>query len=403
MKMTVNSMRCFSWSRLALVVAAAAVLSSCGGGQGGMKLGDDEFAVMEVKSAASQQSTSYPATIKGVQDVEVRPQVSGFITKLCVDEGATVKKGQALFLIDPTQYAAAERQASAAVKMAESNLNTVTLNEQQKKNLHDKKIISDFEYQSAVDQLLAAKASLAQAQAQLTSARQNLGFCTVTSPSNGVVGTFPYRIGSLVSPSVAQSLTTVSEIGEMYVYFSMTEKQLLAMTRAGGTLKEQLEKMPAVKLELADGTMYADEGRIDAVSGVIDQSTGSVSMRAVFPNKELVLRSGGMANVIFPYTMEDIILIPQSATQEIQDKKFVYVLQQDNTLKHTEIQISNLNDGKNYIVTGGLKPGDKIVVEGVQVLKDGQQITPITQEQREAKYHQHLKDQSEGNIATAFK
>lgn len=403
MKMTVNSMRCFSWSRLALVVAATAVLSSCGGGQGGMKLGDDEFAVMEVKSAASQQSTSYPATIKGVQDVEVRPQVSGFITKLCVDEGATVKKGQALFLIDPTQYAAAERQASAAVKMAESNLNTVTLNEQQKKNLHDKKIISDFEYQSAVDQLLAAKASLAQAQAQLTSARQNLGFCTVTSPSNGVVGTFPYRIGSLVSPSVAQPLTTVSEIGEMYVYFSMTEKQLLAMTRAGGTLKEQLEKMPAVKLELADGTMYADEGRIDAVSGVIDQSTGSVSMRAVFPNKQLVLRSGGMANVIFPYTMEDIILIPQSATQEIQDKKFVYVLQQDNTLKHTEIQISNLNDGKNYIVTGGLKPGDKIVVEGVQVLKDGQQITPITQEQREAKYHQHLKDQSEGNIATAFK
>lgn len=368
-----------------------------------MKLGDDEFAVMEVKSAASQQSTSYPATIKGVQDVEVRPQVSGFITKLCVDEGATVKKGQALFLIDPTQYAAAERQASAAVKMAESNLNTVTLNEQQKKNLHDKKIISDFEYQSAVDQLLSAKASLAQAQAQLTSARQNLGFCTVTSPSNGVVGTFPYRIGSLVSPSVAQPLTTVSEIGEMYVYFSMTEKQLLAMTRAGGTLKEQLEKMPAVKLELADGTMYADEGRIDAVSGVIDQTTGSVSMRAVFPNKQLVLRSGGMANVIFPYTMEDIILIPQSATQEIQDKKFVYVLQQDNTLKHTEIQISNLNDGKNYIVTGGLKPGDKIVVEGVQVLKDGQQITPITQEQREAKYHQHLKDQSEGNIATAFK
>ena len=283
--------------------------------------------------------------------------------------------------------------------MAKSNVNTLTLNEQQKKNLHDKNIISDFEYQSAVDQLLSAKASLAQAQAQLTSATQNLDFCTVTSPSNGVVGTFPYRVGSLVSPSVAQPLTTVSEIG---VYFSMTEKQLLAMTKAGGTLKDQLEKMPAVKLELADGTVYAEEGRIDAVSGVIDQSTGSVSMRAIFPNKQSVLRSGGMANVIFPYTMEDIILIPQSATQEIQDKKFVYVLQSDNTLKHTEIQVSNLNDGKNYIVTGGLKPGDKIVVEGVQTLKDGQTITPITPEQKEAKYQQHLKDQKEGNIATAF-
>mgnify|MGYP002246776421 CR=1 FL=1 len=361
MKMTVNSMKCFSWSRLAIFTAAMAVLSSCGGGQSGMKLGDDEFTVVAVQSTASQQSTSYPATIKGVQDIEVRPQVSGFIVKLCVDEGATVKKGQALFQIDPTQYAAAERQAKAAVEMAKSNVNTLTLNEQQKKNLYDKKIISDFVVSKRSRPIaFLQKTSLAQAEAQLTSARQNLGFCTVTSPSDGVVGTFPYRIGSLVSPSVTQPLTTVSEIGEMYVYFSMTEKQLLGLTRAGGTLKEQLEKMPAVKLELADGTMYTEEGKIDAVSGVIDQTTGSVSMRAVFPNKQLVLRSGGMANVIFPYTMEDIILIPQSATQEIQDKKFVYVLQSDNTLKHTEIKVSNLSDGKNYIVTSGLKPGDKL-------------------------------------------
>lgn len=403
MKMTVNGMKCFLWSRMAMFTVAITVLSSCGGNQGGMKLGDDEFTVLTVHSTASQQSTSYPATIKGFQDIEVRPQVSGFIVKLCVDEGATVKKGQPLFQIDPTQYAAAERQAKAAVGMAKSNVNTLTLNEQQKKNLYEKKIISDFEYQSAVDQLLSAKAGLAQAEAQLTSARQNLSFCTVTSPSNGVVGTFPYRVGSLVSPSVAQPLTTVSEIGEMYVYFSMTEKQLLGLTKAGGTLKEQLEKMPAVKLELADGTMYDEGGRIDAVSGVIDQATGSVSMRAIFPNTQMILRSGGMANVIFPYTMEDIILIPQSATQEIQDKKFVYVLQSDNTLKHTEIRISNLNDGKNYIVTDGLKSGDKIVVEGVQTLKDGQTITPITPEQKEAKYQQHLKDQKEGNIATAFK
>lgn len=300
MKMTVNKMKCISLSRTAIIMAAMTVLSSCGGGQSGMKLGDDEFTVMAVHSTVSQQSTSYPATIKGIQDIEVRPQVSGFIVKLCVDEGATVRKGEALFQIDPTQYAAAKRQASAAVEMAKSNVNTLTLNEQQKKNLHDKNIISDFEYQSAVDQLLSAKASLAQAQAQLTSATQNLDFCTVTSPSNGVVGTFPYRVGSLVSPSVAQPLTTVSEIGDMYVYFSMTEKQLLAMTKAGGTLKDQLEKMPAVKLELADGTVYAEEGRIDAVSGVIDQSTGSVSMRAIFPNKQSVLRSGGMANCNFP-------------------------------------------------------------------------------------------------------
>ena len=224
----------------------------------------------------------------------------------------------------------------------------------------------------------------------------------MTSPSNGVVGTFPYRVGSLVSPSVAQPLTTVSEIGDMYVYFSMTEKQLLAMTKAGGTLKDQLEKMPAVKLELADGTVYAEEGRIDAVSGVIDQSTGSVSMRAIFPNKNNILRSGGTGNVIFPYAMDNIILIPQSSTVEIQDKKFVYVLQPDSTLKYTEVQISDLNDGQNYIVTSGLNASDKIVVEGVQQLHNGQKITPITQAQQEAKYQQHLKDQRDGNLATAF-
>lgn len=161
------------------------------------------------------------------------------------------------------------------------------------------------------------------------------------------------------------------------------------MTRAGGTLKEQLEKMPEIKLQLADGTIYANSGKIDAVSGVIDQTTGSVSMRAIFPNEQNILRSGGMANVIFPYTIDNIYVIPQSATQDIQDKKFVFVLQSDETVKHTEITVSNLNDGKNYLVTGGLKEGDKIVVEGVQVLKDGQKITPITPEQKKPNTTRH--------------
>lgn len=402
MKMSVNRNRVCTFSRIALCCLGISVLSACGGGQGGMKMGDDEFAVKAVQLASSNQTMQYPATIKGLQDIEIRPQVTGFIVKLCVDEGATVRKGQALFQIDPTQYQAAFNQAQASVASAKANLETLKSTEVNKKMLHEQKIISDFEYQTAVNNLLSAKASLAQAEAALTSAKQNLGFCTVTSPSDGVIGTFPYRIGSLVSPSVAEPLTTVSQIGDMYVYFSMTEKQLLNLTRAGGTLKEQLEKMPAVQLQLADGSIYNEKGKIDAVSGVIDQTTGSVSMRAIFPNKQNILRSGGMANVVFPYTMENVILIPQSATQEIQDKKFVYVLQGDNTLKHTEVKISNLNDGKHYIVTGGLKDGDKIVVEGIQNLQDGQKITPITPAEREAKYQQALKDQREGNFATAF-
>ncbi|WP_415955187.1 efflux RND transporter periplasmic adaptor subunit [Phocaeicola coprophilus] len=402
MNMSVKRNRSFSSSRVAFAALGLSVLTACGGGQGGMKMGDNQFAVEAVKATSSNQSEQYPATIKGLQDIEVRPQVSGLIVKLCVDEGATVRKGQALFQIDPTQYKAAYDQAAASVKSAKANLETITATERNKKMLHDQKIISDFEYLTAVNNLLTAKANLAQAGAAYTAAKQNLDFCTVKSPSDGVIGTFPYRIGALVSPSISEPLTTVSEIGDMYVYFSMTEKQLLDLTRAGGTLKEQLEKMPAVKLQLADGTMYDAEGKIDAVSGVIDQTTGSVSMRAIFPNKQNILRSGGMANVVFPYTMSEIILIPQTATQEIQDKKFVYVLQPDSTLKHTEIQISNLNDGKNYIVTGGLKEGDQIVVEGVQTLQDGQKITPITVAQKEAKYQQALQDQRDGNIQTAF-
>lgn len=402
MNMSVKRNRSFSSSRVAFAALGLSVLTACGGGQGGMKMGDNQFAVEAVKATSSNQSEQYPATIKGLQDIEVRPQVSGLIVKLCVDEGATVRKGQALFQIDPTQYKAAYDQAAASVKSAKANLETITATERNKKMLHDQKIISDFEYQTAVNNLLTAKANLAQAEAAYTAAKQNLDFCTVKSPSDGVISTFPYRIGALVSPSISEPLTTVSEIGDMYVYFSMTEKQLLDLTRAGGTLKEQLEKMPAVKLQLADGTMYDAEGKIDAVSGVIDQTTGAVSMRAIFPNKQNILRSGGMANVVFPYTMSEIILIPQTATQEIQDKKFVYVLQPDSTLKHTEIQISNLNDGKNYIVTGGLKEGDQIVVEGVQTLQDGQKISPITVAQKEAKYQQALQDQRDGNIQTAF-
>lgn len=240
-----------STKQIALFALGLSLLTACGGGgQSGMKLGDDEYTVMTLSSGSSDQTTSYPATIKGLQDIEVRPQVAGFIVKLCVDEGATVHKGQALFQIDPTQYSAAVGQAKAAVAMARASVNTITLTEQTKKTLFDKQIISEYEYQTAVNQLASAKASLAQAQASLISANQNLSFCTVKSPSNGVVGTFPYRVGSLVSASISQPLTTVSEIGDVYVYFSMTEKEMLRLTKAEGSLKEQLTKMPAVKLQI---------------------------------------------------------------------------------------------------------------------------------------------------------
>ena len=380
-------------SRIVLFAFCVALLSSCGNkGNGTGQV--PEYAVQELQKTTANLTTAYPATIKGKQDVEIRPQVSGFITKLCVDEGATVRKGQVLFIVDPTQYEAAVRTAEAAVATAEAAVRTQQITVDNKRELNKKQIISDYDLSMAENTLAQSQAQLAQAKAQLTTARQNLSFTQVKSPSDGVINDIPYRLGALVSPSIATPMTTVSEIEEVYVYFSMTEKELLAMTKTGGTIKEEIEKIPSIRLQLIDGTEYSIEGKVDAITGVIDQSTGSVSMRALFPNKEHILRSGGTANVL--------ITIPQSATVEIQDKKFVYVLQPDNTVKYTEITIFNLDNGKEYLVTSGLNSGDKIVIEGVQNLKDGETIQPITPAQKEANYQQHLKDQHDGNLATAF-
>ena len=244
----------------------------------------------------------------------------------------------------------------------------------------------------AENTLASAKAQLASAEAQLISANQNLAYTRVTSPSDGVAGTIPYRVGSLVSASSPSPLTVISDITQMYVYFSLTEKELLNLIRQDGSQTEFLNSFPAVQLTLADGTLYADSGKIETVSGVIDQNTGAVSMRATFPNHGHLLRTGGTGNIQIPYSKENVIVIPQKATYEIQDKKFVYLLQPDNTVKNTEIEILNLNDGQNYVVTAGLKAGDKIVVENVSTLKDGATIKPLTQQDSAERFKAALEE-----------
>ena len=386
-----------------LILLACCCLSLFGCGQGDKTTGKaPEFAVITVNTTTANLTNSYPATIKGKQDVEIRPMVSGFITKLHVDEGSVVRKGQVLFSIDPVQYQAAVNSAKAAVETAKAAVNTQELTVKNKRELNQKNIISNYDLQMAENQLAQVKAQLAQAEAQLVNAKNNLSYTSVTSPSDGIVGTIPYRVGSLVSPSVATPLTTVADISEMFAYFSMTERQLLAMINEGGSIKEILDKMPSVHLQLIDGTIYADSGRVETISGVIDQATGSVNMRALFPNQRNILRSGGTGNVIFQNPMQNVIMIPQSATTEIQDKKFVFVVQEDNTLKNTEVQVFKLNDGKYYYVTNGLKAGDKIVMEGVQNLRAVVTITPITPAEKEAEYKKALQDQKDGNIQTAF-
>ena len=362
-----------------LLSGVAAV--SCGNWNAGQNMagGVREFAVETLEPVSVDLKTTIPATIRGLQDVEIRPRVSGFITKLCVDEGAVVKKGQPLFLIDKVQYEAARNAAEAAVKVAEANVATNRLTVKNKTDLQAQNIISEYDLEMAQNTLKTAEAQLAQAKAQLVSAEQDLAYTTVTSPSDGVVGSIPFRVGSLVSSSSAEPLTVVSDISKMYVYFTMNEKQLLEMTRRdGASLGKMVGNMPEVELMLADGSVYPQKGRIETLTGVIDTKTGSFTLRALFPNTDYVLRSGGTGNVLIPSQLDSALMVPQKATSEIQDKKFVYVLQPDSTVKNTPVEVFNLDDGKNYVVTSGLRAGDRIVVEGVATLKDGAKIKAIT-------------------------
>ena len=379
-----------------LIIAAAvmaAVLTSCGGGKSGGKpdFGDNEYAVRTVQGQDANLQTTYPATIKGMQDVEIRPKVSGFITKLCVKEGQTVKAGQLLFVIDNVTYAAAVRQAKASVNAAKAALATAKLTYENNEKLFKNNVIGAFDLQSSRNNYESAKAQLAQAQAAYVSAKQNLDFCFVTSPTNGVVGDLPYRVGALVSASSQQPLTTVSNISTMQVYFSVTEKDLLEMTKGAGGLNATISSYPAVKLQLADGTIYNQPGRVATVSGVINATTGSVSMRADFPNPDHLLKSGASGSIVVPHVSSSAVIIPQDAVAQVQDKYFVYVVGKDNKVKYTAVTINPNNDGKNYIITSGLNIGDRFVVNGISSLQDGMEIKPLT----EAQYAEKLKKTEE--------
>lgn len=387
-------MRRFAYLALGIILFAG-----CSKKQQGLSDADNSYAVETVNSSSADLNTTYPATIRGIQDVEIRPKISGNITQIYVAEGQTVHRGQILFTIDSEQYAAAVRAAEAQIKVCQANIATQRLTVANQRLLHSKQIISDYAMKSAENQLQALQAQLASAQAQLSSARDNLKWCTVSSPADGVIGLLPYKVGTLVGPSMAEAFTTVSNIERVHIYFSMTEKQLLAMARTGnGGVKAAIKNMPNVRLKLADGTMYDEYGTIDAVSGIINQSTGAVQMRATFSNSRHLLHSGGTGNILLPTIVSNTIKVPQAAVTEIQDKKFVYIVGAKNKVKSTEITVEEQNDGTYYYVTSGLKAGDRIVIEGVQNLKDDMEIKPITPQQAAEKRAQAAKDVKEGKL-----
>lgn len=358
-----------------LKAAAVLALAAVGCGQAPVTMPPAQYAILEVAATNRVIPSSYSASIRGRQDIDIYPQVGGTIAQLCVTEGQTVSKGQTLFIIDQVPYKAALQTAEANVAAAKAAVSTAQLVYNSKKELYAKNVVSKFDLATAENSLLTAKAHLAQAEAQRVNAANSLSYTVVKAPANGVVGTLPYRVGALVSAAMPKPLTTVSDNSVMYVYFSMNENQLLDLTREYGSIAATLKQMPEVELQLSDGSIYGEKGRIESISGVIETTTGTVSLRAAFPNKNGLLHSGGSGNIILPNNYENCIVVPQLATFELQDRVFVFKYV-DGVAKSAPIEVEKINDGKEYIVKSGLTVGEQIVGEGAAMLREGTPIVP---------------------------
>lgn len=359
------------WLRLIGIVGCTVWMASCKQAtDAGVK---PSYAIMEVKAADKELSTSYSATIRGRQDIDIYPQVSGTIEKLCVTEGQTVRRGQLLFVIDQIPYRAALKTAVANVEAARAAMATAELTYNSNKELYAQKVVSEFSLKTVENTYLTAKAQLTQAEAQEVNARNNLSYTEVKSPSDGVVGALPYRVGALVGANLPYPLTTVSDNSDMYVYFSMTENQLLALTRQYGSMDEALKNMPEVELILNDNSVYNKKGVIESISGVIDRQTGTVMARVVFPNESRLLHSGASGTVVVPSIYKDCIAIPQGATVQMQDKVVVYKVV-DGKAVSTLITVAGISDGREYVVLSGLQSGDEIISEGAGLMREGTQV-----------------------------
>ena len=342
--------------------------SACGNKQQGTQ--GASYKTLTIEESDQTLTNGYTATLRGRQYVEIRPQVSGTITDICFNEGDAVKKGQVLFIIDQIPYKAALNTAIANVRSAEAKLATAKLTAESKKELFQENIVSDFDLQTAYNTLAEAEAALAQAQAQEIDARNNLSYTEVQSPVDGVASMIPYRVGALVSSSISDPLVTVSDDEEIYAYFSMNESQILDLIQQYGSTQKALEQLPEVSLTLSNGKPYTHSGKINAISGTVDESTGAVRLRASFPNPERLLRNGSNGTVTVPTVQKNVIVIPQAATYELQNRVFVYKVV-DGIAKSAPIEVFRLNNGTEYIVLSGLLPGETIIAEGAGLVREG--------------------------------
>lgn len=337
-----------------------------------------DYPVLTLEPMSVTTSIKVPATIQGEQVVEIRPKVDGYIEAIYVAEGATVRKGQLLFKINNPQYEQALRSAEAGIKSALADVSTAKMGLEKVKPLVDQDIVSKYELQSAQYTLEAKEAALAEAKATLINAQANVGYLSIRSPENGVISTIPYKVGALVSSTSTDALTTMSNTGGVFAYIAMDEKQMLDLSTQipGKTMQDKLNSLPPVSLLLANGETYPYKGKLQTASGIIDTETGSASLKASFPNSKDLIASGASGTVLIPRKTESAIVIPQSATYELQDKRLVYIVADSNKVKSVAIKTTMTDDGNFFIVSSGLKKGDRVVLSGITGLKFGMAIKP---------------------------
>ena len=355
------------------------MLSSACNEQGTVQTESKTYPLLKVEYSDRLINSSFPATLRGRQTVEIRPQVSGMITEIRINEGDPVRKDSILFVIDQTQYKAEYEIAVANVQSAEAALSTARLVLESTRDLFANEVVSEFDLMTAQNDLVEAEAKLALAKAEETRAYNNLSYTEVRSPVNGVASMTPYRVGALVSSTIAEPLVKVSDDSQIYAYFSMAENQMLDMILETGSLQNAFSNIPEVQLEMSNGRLYDQSGKITALSGTIDQTTGAISIRASFPNRRHILRDGGSGSVIIPHQMNDCIVIPQSATFEIQDRIFVYKVV-DGKASSTQIKVASVNNGSEYVVESGLEVGDVIIAEGAGLIQEGTVIPNAEEE-----------------------
>jgi membrane fusion protein (multidrug efflux system) len=367
----------YSWVKLLTAIGVATVMYSCNNTSAtpGMAQQAMQLPVVPVATTTATTFREYPASLEGKVNVEIRPQVEGYLEKIFVDEGAFVKAGQPLFRVDARMYNEALNTANSSLLAAKANVAKAQVDVDRLLPLVENKVISEVQLKQARAAYDAAVAAEAQAKAAVANAQINIGYTLVKAPANGYIGRIPYKTGSLVGKTDA--LTVLSDIHEMYAYFSLSEPDFIAFKNQfpGKSIEEKVKQVPAVELALADNSIYPVKGKIGTIEGQFDKTTGAITFRATFPNPGGILRTGNTGKVRIPQQFNDALIVPMEATFDVQDKVFVFVVGDSNKVASRPITITGKTTNY-YFVKDGVKAGDKIVFSGLGNLQDGMAIVP---------------------------